>query len=129
MERFEALLSGSEEEAIARLRVLRDEHQGYVRANVAQCIQTIKMDAGYMRDTLNSIRAEARVHLNPMTVLSARVLPMIHWRPSHEYFSGFRSTVLSYPSRSEQFDWCAYLDALKAAVDADEAAALAAVSA
>jgi hypothetical protein len=129
MERFQALLSGSEEEAIVKLRALRDEHQGHMRADVALRTRTIRMDARYIRDTLSSVRAEARIHLNPSAVLSVRVLPMIHWRPSHEHFGGFRDTIFSYPSRSEQFDWCAYLDALDAAVDADEAAALAAVSA
>jgi hypothetical protein len=126
MERFEALLSGSEEEAIASLRALRDEHQGYVRADVALRIQTIQAEARRMRDVLASVRLEAKTHFNPAALLSERVLPMIHWRSSYEHFRGFQRTVVSYPSNCDHFDWKAHMDALDAAVDADEAAALAA---
>jgi hypothetical protein len=130
MERFEALLSGSEEEAIARLRVLRDEHQGYVRADVALRIQTIQAEARRMRDVLASIRVDGQhPRCNQAALLSERVLPMIHWRSSYEHFPTFQRTTFAYPSNCDHFDWKAHLDALDAAVDADEAAALAAVSA
>jgi hypothetical protein len=124
LEQFKTLMSGSEEEAIAKLRALREEHQAYMRADVELRTKTIQQDARYIRETLSSVRTEARMHLNPSAVLSVRVLPMIHWRPSYEYFRGFQNTIFTYPSRGDRFDWRAYLDALDAAVDADEAKAL-----
>ena len=127
MERFEALLSGSEEEAIASLRALRDEHQGYVRADVALRIQTIQAEARLMRDVLASVRSEAKTHFNPAALLSERVSHMRHWASSYEHFRGFQRTIREgYPSNCDHFDWKAHMDALDAAVDADEAAALAA---
>ena len=124
MERFEALLSGSEEEAIASLRALRDEYQGYKRADAALRIQTIQAQARLMRDVLASVRSEAKTHFNPAYLLSDRVSPMSKWRSSYEHFRGFQRTVVSYPSNCDRFDWKAHMDALDAAVDADEAAAL-----
>ncbi len=46
MERFEALLRGSEEEAFAKLRALRDEHQGYVCLRYS-CPMQFLDDLGY----------------------------------------------------------------------------------
>lgn len=124
IERFKALMSGSEEEAIKKLRALRDEHQGYVRADTALRIQTIQAQARLMREVLSSVRSVAETHFNPAALLSERVLPMIHWRSSYEHFRGFQRTVISYPSNCDHFDWKAHMDALDAAVDADEAKAL-----
>jgi hypothetical protein len=50
---------------------------------------------------------------------------MIHWRSSYEHFSGFQRTTFAYPSNCDRFDWKAHMDALDAAIDVDEAAALA----
>jgi hypothetical protein len=127
MERFQALLSGSEEEAIAKLRVLRDEHQGYVRADIALRILTIQAEARRMRDVLASVRSDAKTHGNPAALLSERVLPMIHWRSSYEHFRGFQRIIFAYPSNCDRFDWKAHLDALDAALDVDEASALASI--
>jgi hypothetical protein len=127
MERFEALLSGSEEEAIARLRVLREEHQGHMRVDIALRILTIQAEAHRMRDVLASVRSEAKTHCNPAALLSERVMPMRLWHSSYEHFRGVQRAICeSYPSNCDHFDWKAHLDALDAAVDADEAAALAA---
>jgi hypothetical protein len=129
LECFEALLSGSEEEAIAKLRVLRDEHQGYVRADVALRIQSIQAEARRMRNVLALVRVDGQhPRCNQAALLSERVLPMIHWRSSYEHFPTFQRTTFAYPSNCDRFDWKAHLDALDAAVDADEVAALAVVS-
>jgi hypothetical protein len=125
IERFKALLSGPEAEAVTKLRALRDEHQGYMRADTALRIQTIQAEARRMRDVLASIRVDGQhPRCNQAALLSERVLPMIHWRSSYEHFPSFQRTTCAYPSNCDSFDWKAHLDALDAAVNVDEANAL-----
>jgi hypothetical protein len=127
IERFKALLSGSEEEAIAKLRALREEHREYIRADVMLRIQTIEAEARRMRNVLASVRRIVMTHMSPAALLPERVLPMIGWRSSYDYFGSLQRAVISYPKNCDRFDWKAHLDALDAALDIDEANALSSV--
>jgi hypothetical protein len=131
MRRFHALLlSCSDEEAIANLRALRDEHQGYMRADLALRVQAIRMEASNMREVIHYIRAEAMMMMplvNPVAIISERITPLRHWRSSNydDDFRSFQRTVCeSYPNH---FDWKSHLDALDAALSFDEASALSAL--
>ena len=79
-----------------------------------------------MRAVLASIRAFTTTRLSPAALLPERILPMSEMRLSYgtEHVRDYNNN-----NTSDRFDWKAHLDAVDAAVDADEEAALAAVSA
>ena len=85
----------------------------------ALSIESIQEEARRMRVVLASIRAFATTRLSPAALLPERVLPMSEMRLSYG-----TERVRDNNDTSDRFDWKAHMDALDAAVDADEAAAL-----
>jgi hypothetical protein len=83
----------------------------------ALSIESIQEEARRMRAVLASIRAFATTRLSPAALLPERILPMSEMRLSY-------GTERVRDTNNNRFDWKAHLDALDAAVDADEAAAL-----
>ena len=83
----------------------------------ALSIESIQEEARCMRAVLASIRAFATTRLSPAALLPERILPMSEMRLSY-------GTERVRNNNNNRFDWKAHLDALDAAVDEDEAAAL-----
>jgi hypothetical protein len=88
----------------------------------ALSIESIQEEARRMRAVLASIRAFATTRLSPAALLPERILPMSEMRLS--YGTERVRDNINNNNTSDRFDWKAHLDALDAAVDADEAAAL-----
>jgi len=86
----------------------------------ALSVESIQEEARRMRAVLASIRAFATTRLSPAALLPERILPMSEMRLSY----GTERVRDNNNNTSDRFDWKAHLDALDAAVDADEAAAL-----
>jgi hypothetical protein len=91
----------------------------------ALSIESIQEEARCMRAVLASIRAFATTRLSPAALLPERILPMSEMRLS---YGTERVRDNNNNNTSDRFDWKAHLDALDAAVDEDEAAALAVYS-
>jgi hypothetical protein len=88
----------------------------------ALSIESIQEEARRMRAVLASIRAFVTTRLSPAALLPERILPMSEMRLS---YGTERVRDYNNNNTSDRFDWKAHLDALDAAVDEDEAAAVA----
>ena len=102
---LDALLNGSEAEAFAKLREMREDYQSNLRTQVAERVEAIRAEARRVREVLALVRMDPKARCEHLVAMRR------HWRLSkNEHYLAFQRAIRErYPN---DFDWDAHLDEL-----------------